>query len=114
MATVYSPNMADRQPVTQEQAILAQEALKEIISYEEIFEPPGPTNGRHFMKSMGVTADAPDFSDHYIRFIAPLEVDVTRIPSEINGVRIISSPVAANIVVKRVLFWKTLTIADLE
>src|ERR1019366_4379082 len=88
-ATAYSPNMADQQSVTQEQASLAKEALYEIISYAEIFGPPGPTNGRHLRKSIGVTADAPDFSDHYIRIIAPLEVDVTRIRSEINGIRIV-------------------------
>jgi len=38
---------------------------------------------------MGVTADAPDYLDHYIQIIAPVEFDVTRIPSEIDGVRIV-------------------------
>jgi hypothetical protein len=41
------------------------------------------------LKSVGVTADPPDFEDHYIQVIAPLAIDVSRIPSEIEGVRIV-------------------------
>lgn len=75
--------------VTQEQAILAQDALRKVLSFEEIFGPPGPLNGRHLRKSVGVTADPPDYLDHYIRIVAPLAIDVSPIPAEIDGVRIV-------------------------
>jgi hypothetical protein len=85
----YPRLMVDRTPTTQDQAIQAQEALREIISFEEVFGPPGRVNGKHLRMSIGVTANAPDYQDHFIQIVAPLAVDVSRVPSEVNGVRVV-------------------------
>lgn len=78
--------MVDRSPVTREQAIHAQETLQD-IAFEDIFGPADLVT--RMQQSMGVTAEAPTFLDHYIQIIAPLAIDVSRIPSEIDGVRIV-------------------------
>ena len=79
--------MGDRSPVTREQAVQAQESLTQVISFEDIFGPADLVT--RMQQSMGVTAEAPAFEDHYIEIIAPLAIDVSRIPSEIDGVRIV-------------------------
>ena len=81
--------MPDSRPISQEQAIRAQETLTKRISFEDIFGPLDPVSGQNFRKSMGITADPPDYQDHYIQVVAPVSTDVSRIPSEIDGVRIV-------------------------
>lgn len=72
-----------------EQAIRAQETLKRVVPLEVIFGPVDLELGKPLWQSMGVTAEAPDFDDHYIEIVAPLAIDVSRIPREIDGVRIV-------------------------
>jgi hypothetical protein len=49
-------------PVTQEQAIQSQEALKQVISFEDIFGHADLAT--RMQQSMGVTAEAPAFENH--------------------------------------------------
>jgi hypothetical protein len=47
-----------------------------------IFGPPGPVNRKHLWKSIEVTADAPDYLDHFIQIVAPLAINLSHIPTE--------------------------------
>ena len=45
------------------------------MTFKHIFGPPGLINGRHLRKSVGVTADPPEYADYYIKIIAPVSID---------------------------------------
>jgi hypothetical protein len=62
----------------------------ENFSFCELFGSPGPIGGKRLRKSVGVTSDTPDYSDHCLQIIVSVGVAVTRIPTEIDGVHIVS------------------------
>jgi hypothetical protein len=81
--------MVERSPVTMEQAIRAQETLIRVVPLKDIFGSDDLVLGKPLWQSMAVTAEAPLFDDHFIEIVAPLAIDVSRIPREIDGVRIV-------------------------
>lgn len=85
----YPPNMTDPRAVSQEEASRAKDLLMAKMTFEQIFGPPGLINGRHLRKSVGVTADPPEYADYYIKIIAPVSIDVSHVPASYDGVRIV-------------------------
>jgi hypothetical protein len=82
--------VTDAEPTTQDEASIARNALIEALTLDWIFGfPSGFTDGQRWFRSIGVRADAPDYKDHYIHIILPSAVDVSKIPSEFNGVRVV-------------------------
>jgi hypothetical protein len=76
----------DQEATNSERAEAARRVLIDsLIASGIIPTPPGET----LWRSVGVMATEPDFRDHYIEVILPAAVDVSQIPSEIDGVRIV-------------------------
>ena len=67
----------------------AEEARRVLIAElmdEEVIPGPMPPT---LFRSVGVMAEGPEFLDYFIEVILPLQVDVSRIPAEIDGVRVV-------------------------
>jgi hypothetical protein len=73
-----------------EDASAALLGLTETLTIEWRFEPSSQlTEERHLLRTIGVRADGPHYEDHYITIVLPTSVDISRIPFEENGVRIV-------------------------
>jgi hypothetical protein len=75
--------------ITLEQATAAQEALINEFGHFQLVGPAIPPDELHYPQSIGISADGPDFSDHFIMIEAPPSFDVSHIPPVYNGVRIV-------------------------
>lgn len=69
-----------------EKASRARRALLELLVAEGIFPGPMPPT---LFRSVGVVAEKPDFRDHFIQVVLPVAVDISKIPSEVDGVRVV-------------------------
>lgn len=63
--------------------------LLESMTLEDIFASYRRRDGEGSRRSIGVTADPPNFLDHYIQVIAPLAIDLSHLPSMFGGARIV-------------------------
>jgi hypothetical protein len=69
------------------EAMRAKDALMKVMSFDEIFGPPSLAKGLN--RSIGVSAPKPQYMDYFIEVIAPTAIDVSHLPSEFDGVRIL-------------------------
>lgn len=75
-------------PVTSNRAHEARSKFLDLFPTEELFGSPEPKDGQHLFRSVGVKADPPENTNHYIEIVIPLSCEVSQIPSEIDGVEI--------------------------
>jgi hypothetical protein len=78
--------MMDRGVTSYERAYQARRVLLEVLMTEGIF--PGPMPPALF-RSVGVMAEKPDLRYHFIQVVLPVAVDISNIPSEVDGVRVV-------------------------
>ena len=76
----------DRELATMEKASAARRVLLEALIADGIIPGPMPPT---LFRSVGVMAEKPDYRDHFIQVILPVAVDVSDIPFEVDGVRVV-------------------------
>ena len=76
----------DRELASIDRADAARRVLLDALIADGII--PGPTPPTLF-RSVGVMAEKPDCRDHFVQVILPIAIDVSNIPSEIDGVRVV-------------------------
>lgn len=76
----------DRELTSMEKASAARRVLLEALITEGIIPGPMPPT---LFRSVGVMAEKPDCRDHFIHVILPVAVDISNIPSEVDGVRVV-------------------------
>lgn len=76
----------DRGVTSMENAAQARRVLLEVLVTEGIFPGPMPPT---LFRSVGVMAEKPDFRDHFIQVVLPVAVDISNVPSEVDGVRVV-------------------------
>lgn len=71
-----------------ERANAAMQKLLTLIPIAELLRISMPNSIGPFQRGIEVTADPPEYKDHYILMVLPLAIDVSQIPLEIDGVPI--------------------------
>ena len=75
---------------TQAQASAALEKMRETLDVASLIGvPSAPSSGPFWARSIGVAASGPDYRDHFIEIRVPTVSDVSLIPTEFDGVRIV-------------------------
>lgn len=82
--------MTDQEFTSRAEADAAQSALIEQFGVEWLIGDERLNHeGPPLHREIAVTADPPNYEDHYITIVLPLAAKISNIPTTINGVRIV-------------------------
>jgi hypothetical protein len=78
--------MMNREMASMERADAARRVLIETLMAEGIFPGPLPPT---LWRSVEIRSEKQDYRDHFIEVVLPVAVDISHIPTDVDGVRIV-------------------------